>query len=178
MLTCLLDRLLSNLFKIIKVGIIRTRKVITAFLSFALGAPPLQQDRYLAPAPYFHIFLGWRATAGPSNLRGPRLPPRLTPFDCRFWGHASGVPSLLRPIQNSSWSCMVLRKAARDEIGSGGAQDYGGHEDSSLPGPASVEAADLSAVDNQTIARQHDRECLIEWVEEDLGLLVVKPFAD
>jgi len=36
---------------------------------------------------------------------GPRLPPRLTPFDRRFWGHGSGIPSLLRPIQNSGLSC-------------------------------------------------------------------------
>src|SRR5687767_12820783 len=100
MLTGLLDRLLSNLFKMIKVGIIRTRNVITAFLSFALGAPPLQQDRYLARRLISAFSWAWRATAGPSNLRGPRVPPRLTPFDCRFWGHASGVPSLLRPIQN------------------------------------------------------------------------------
>jgi hypothetical protein len=47
-LTFFLDRLLSNLFKMIKVGIIRTRSVIIAFLSFALGTPPPQQDRYLA----------------------------------------------------------------------------------------------------------------------------------
>jgi hypothetical protein len=66
MLTCLLDRLLSNLFKMIKVGIIRTRNVITAFLSFALGAPPL-----LRPGALFPHFLGLRATAGPSDLRDP-----------------------------------------------------------------------------------------------------------
>jgi hypothetical protein len=70
MLTCLLDRLLSNLFKMIKVGIIRTRNVITAFLSFALGAPPLQQDRYLAPAPYFHIFLGLAGNGRAIELEG------------------------------------------------------------------------------------------------------------
>jgi hypothetical protein len=75
-LTFLLDRLSSNLFKMIKVGIIITkRNVIIAFLSFALGAPPPQQDRYLARRPYCRIFLGphyswaWPATAGPSNLR-------------------------------------------------------------------------------------------------------------
>jgi hypothetical protein len=151
--------------------------VITAFLSFPLGAPPLQQDRYQARR--LISAFSWASSNGRAiGLEGPRLPPRLTPFDCRFWGHASGVPSLLRPIQNSGWSCMVLRKASRDETGSGGAKDYGGDEDPSRTGPASVEAADLAAVDNQTIARQHDRECLIEWVEEDLGLLVVKPFAD
>jgi hypothetical protein len=54
-LTFFLDRLFSNLVKMIKVGIIRTRNVIIAFLSFALGAPPQQQqDRYLAwPFPHF-----------------------------------------------------------------------------------------------------------------------------
>jgi hypothetical protein len=64
MLTFFLDRLFSNLFKMIKVGIIiTTRNAIIAFLSFALGAPPPQQDRYLAP-PY----LAWPATAEPWNL--------------------------------------------------------------------------------------------------------------
>jgi hypothetical protein len=59
-LTFRLDRLFSNLFKMIKVGIttIRTRKVIIAFLSLALGRPPPQQDRYLVGRAYFRIFLG------------------------------------------------------------------------------------------------------------------------
>jgi hypothetical protein len=63
-LTFLLDRLSSNLFKMIKVGIIITkRNVIIAFLSFALRAPPPQHDRYLARRPisafsWVRIFLG------------------------------------------------------------------------------------------------------------------------
>jgi len=48
MLTFFLDRLFSNRVKMIKVGIIRTRTVITAFLSFALGPLPPQRDLYLA----------------------------------------------------------------------------------------------------------------------------------
>jgi hypothetical protein len=51
-LTFLLDRLSSNLFKMIKVGIIITkRNVIIAFLSFALGALPPQHGRYLTRRP-------------------------------------------------------------------------------------------------------------------------------
>jgi hypothetical protein len=60
-LTFLLDRLFSNLVKMIKVGIIKRRNVIIARLSFALGAQPppqqQQQDRYLARS-YSALFLG------------------------------------------------------------------------------------------------------------------------
>jgi hypothetical protein len=56
-LTFRLDRLFSNLVKMIKIGmLIRRSNVNIAFLSFARGAP-LQQDRYLACA-YFRIPLG------------------------------------------------------------------------------------------------------------------------
>jgi hypothetical protein len=66
-LTFFLDRLFSNLVKMIKVGIIRTRNVIIAFLSFALGAPPQQrQDRYLA-----RLFLPFLGLAG--NVRAIEL---------------------------------------------------------------------------------------------------------
>jgi hypothetical protein len=58
-LTFFLDRLSSNLVKMIKIGTtIRTRNVIITLLSFALGAPSQQQDRYLARRPYFPTFLG------------------------------------------------------------------------------------------------------------------------
>ncbi len=114
-LAFLLDRRFSNLVKMIKVGIttIRARNVIIAFLSFALGAPPPPQDRYLARRPISAFSGLGRQRPGPSNLRRPRLPPRLTPFDRRFWGHASGIPSLSRPIRNSGWSCSRYRSLAR-----------------------------------------------------------------
>jgi hypothetical protein len=56
-LTFLLDRLSSNLVKMIKIGTtIRTRNVITALLSFALGAtPPQQVDVW--PGAHFPFFL-------------------------------------------------------------------------------------------------------------------------
>jgi hypothetical protein len=56
-LTFFLDRLFSNLVKMIKVGrIIRTRNVIIAFLSLALGAPSQKIDIW--PGAQFRIFLG------------------------------------------------------------------------------------------------------------------------
>jgi hypothetical protein len=59
-LTFFLDRLLSNLFKMIKIGIIRTRSVTIAFLSFALEPPP-QHDQHLARRPISAFLrLGWQ----------------------------------------------------------------------------------------------------------------------
>ena len=56
-LTFFLDRLFSNLVKMIKVGrITRTRNVIIAFLSLALGAPSHKIDIW--PGAYSRIFLG------------------------------------------------------------------------------------------------------------------------
>jgi hypothetical protein len=56
-LTFFLDRLFSNLVKMIKVGrITRTRNVITAFLSLALGAPSHKIDIW--PGAYVRNFLG------------------------------------------------------------------------------------------------------------------------
>jgi hypothetical protein len=97
MLTFLLDRLFSNLVKMIKIGMpIRRSNVNIAFLSFARGAPP-QQDRYLACA-YFRIPLGLAGNGRAIERGGRGLPPRLTSFDRRFWGQTSAIPSLLRPI--------------------------------------------------------------------------------
>jgi hypothetical protein len=47
-----------------------------------------------------------------------------------------------------------------------------------LSGPASVEAVDLAAVDDQAVARQLGGEGPLLWVEADFGLLVVEPLAD
>jgi hypothetical protein len=57
-LTFLLDRLFSNLFKMINVGIktIRTRNVIIAFLSFARGAAAARSIS--GPAAPISAFLG------------------------------------------------------------------------------------------------------------------------
>src|SRR5215208_1274708 len=64
-----------------------------------------------------------------------------------------------------------------ESLGSRRAQNNRGRQDPSFPDPASVEAADLAAVDDQTIARQQGREGPVLWVEEDLNLLVVEPLA-
>ncbi len=47
-----------------------------------------------------------------------------------------------------------------------------------LPGPASVEAADRVAVDDQAVAGELGCEGPVVWVEDDFGLLVVEPLAD
>jgi hypothetical protein len=66
-LTFFLDRLFSNLFKMIKVGIIiRMRNVITAFLS-SLSELGRRSKIDIWPGAYFRIFLG---LAG--NCRGHR----------------------------------------------------------------------------------------------------------
>jgi hypothetical protein len=96
----------------IKVGIIRTRSVIIPFLSFALGAPPLQQDRYLARRPISAFSRAWPATAGPSNLRRTSAFATTDSVRSQIWGHASDIPSLLRPIQNSGWSCFRYRSGS------------------------------------------------------------------
>jgi hypothetical protein len=84
MLTFFLDRLFSNRVKMIKVGIIRTRTVITAFLSFALG-PPRRSEIYIWPGALFPHFLGLAGNGRAIELEArARLPPRLTPFDRRF----------------------------------------------------------------------------------------------
>src|SRR5215207_10405596 len=63
-----------------------------------------------------------------------------------------------------------------ESLGSRRAQNNRGRQDPSFPDPASLEAADLAAVDDQTIAQQHGRES--PWTEGELGFLGVEPLAD
>ena len=59
-----------------------------------------------------HSSWTWPATAGPSNLS--RISASATADSARsqIWGHASGIPGLSRPIQNSGWSCFRYRSLA------------------------------------------------------------------
>ena len=68
--------------------------MIIAFLSFALGAPPPQQDRYLARRPISAFSWAWPATAGPSNYRLTSASATADSVRSQIWGHGSGIPSL------------------------------------------------------------------------------------
>lgn len=114
-LTFLLDRLFSNLFKMIKVGTtIRMRNVIIASFhpppSAAAAARSISGRR---PIPH-----SLRGLAGigqaPSNLRRTSACALADSARSQIWGHGSGIPSLLRSIQNSGWNCLRLgHRAAR-----------------------------------------------------------------
>src|SRR4026209_2377024 len=64
------------------------------------------------------------------------------------------------------------------ETGSRELNDYGGHKDPFLVGPAAVEVVDVLVVDDQTVAEQQGGEGSVLWVEQDFGFLVVQPLTD
>jgi hypothetical protein len=109
-LTFFLDRLFSSQFKMIKVGIVRTRNVIIGFHSFALGAPPLEQDRYLVRRPTAALGLGGNSRA--IELEGISAAATTDSVRLQIRGHASGIPSLLLPIRKSRWKLLPVSEPA------------------------------------------------------------------
>lgn len=96
----------------IKVGIIRTRSVTIALLSYARSAAAAARS-ISGPAPDFRILLGLAGNGRAHRTCGePRLPPRLTPFDRRSGDTLAVLRACRGRFRNSGWSCFRCRSLA------------------------------------------------------------------
>ena len=60
----------------------------------------------------FPHFLGLAGNGRAIDLRRTSASATTDSVRSQIWGHGSGIPSLLRPIRNSGWSCFRYRSLA------------------------------------------------------------------
>ena len=91
--------------------IIRMRNVIIAFLH-SLSERPRRSKIDIWTGALFPHFLGLAGNGRAIELEADLASATTDSVRSQIWGHGSGIPSLLRPIQNSGWSCFRYRSLA------------------------------------------------------------------